>query len=111
MKILFTDCWVGCYQGEGSYEGGTCPDCLITNVPEDEDTDELFDIYLFCLCDGFNGHDKKNFETKVVKRTSKKRSPVQITSLNDLIDCSKEFIEIDYDDLIEWFDEYDEYED
>jgi hypothetical protein len=107
MKVLFTNCWVGCYQGEGSYEGGTCPDCLITNVPEDVDTDELFDMYLMCLCDGFNGHDKKEYTTKVVKRTSTK-TRTTLDCLNDLIDCDEEFIEIDFNNLIEWTDEYED---
>lgn len=104
MRILFTDCWVGCYQGGGSYEGGTCPDCLITNVPEDVDTDELFDIYLLCLCDGFNDHDKKDYTTKVVKRLPKKIF-VKITSLDEIVDCYEQSIEVDFDDLVDWFDE------
>ena len=106
MRILFTDCWVGCYQGEGSYEGGTCPDCLVTNVPEDVDTDELFDFYLTCLCCGFDGHDKKDYTTKMVKRLSQKRTPVKVTSLNRLENSNEEFIEVDFDDLIDWVEEY-----
>ena len=105
MNILFTDCWVGWYQGEGSYEGGTCPDCLITNVPEEVDTSELFSIYLMGLC-GVNEHDKIEYKTKVVKRTSKKRIPVKITSLDELYECTEEFIEIDFDDLVDWVEEY-----
>jgi hypothetical protein len=105
MNILFTDCWVGCYVGEGEYEGGTCPDCLITNVPEDVDTSELFEIYLMGLC-GFNEHDKIEYTTKEVKRLSKKRTPVKITSLSELYDSNEEFIEVDFNDLVDWIKEY-----
>lgn len=104
MKILFTDCWVGWDQGEGSYEGGGCPDCLVTNVPDDLDTDDIFDMYLLCLCNGLNDHDKKEFTTKVVKRMSKTLIPVKIDKVNDLIDCEEEFIEVDFNDLINWID-------
>lgn len=104
MKILFTDCWVGCYQGEDSYEGGTCPDLLVTNVPDEFDTDDIFDMYLLCLCDGFNEHDKKDYTSKIVKRMSKTLNPVKIDELTDLIDCNEEFIEVDFDDLINWID-------
>lgn len=103
MKVLFTGCWVGCYQGEGSYEGGTCPDCLVTNVPEGVNHDDVFDMYLMCLCNGFNEYDKVIKTTKVVKRTST-FSPTKIDSLNDLIDCDEEFIEVDFNDLINWID-------
>ena len=104
MKVLFTDCWVGCYQGEGSYEGGTCPDCLVTNVPDEVDTDDIFDMYLLCLCNGFNEHDKKNYITKLLKGTPRKKPFVEITSLNDLIDCNEESIKVDFNDLINWID-------
>jgi hypothetical protein len=57
MKVLFTDCWVGCYVGEGEYEGGCCPDILITNVPDDTEMSDLFDYYLMGLCEGFCDHD------------------------------------------------------
>jgi hypothetical protein len=105
MRILFTDCWVGCYQGEGSYEGGCCPDLLVTNVPDDFDSDdieEIFDMYLLCLCDGWNNHDKKIYTSKVVKRRSKTWKPVKITDGLDLIYCNEKFVEVDYNDLTNW---------
>lgn len=105
MKFLFTDCWVGCYVGEGEYEGGCCPDLLITNVPDDMNTEDIFDMYLRCLCNGFDGHDKKEYFTQVVKRRSKTWNPTKIDSLNDLINCSEEFIEVDFNDLTNWLDE------
>ena len=112
MKILFTKGWVGCYQGGGKYEGGCCPDLLVTNVPDDTETDdfeEIFDMYLWCLCDGFNNHDKKKYTSKIVKRKSKTWNPTKITDVNDLIYCNKEFVEVDYDDLVKWyFNEQDE---
>ena len=64
-KILFYDCWVGCYVGGGEYEGGTCPDVLITNVPDDLEGSNLFDYYLIGL-DGFCDYDKIEYKSKVV---------------------------------------------
>lgn len=104
-KVYFYDCWVGCYVGEGEYEGGTCPDVLITNVPENLDDSELFEYYLMGLCDGFCDHDKIEYQSKVVKRIPK-RVPVKITSLDELENCSLEFIEVDYNDLIDWIKVY-----
>lgn len=106
MNILFTDCWVGCYVGEGDYEGGTCPDLLLTNVPEGVEESDLFSYYLMGLCEGFCEHDKIEYKSKVVKRQSKTRIPNKITSLDDLNDCIEEFIEVDYNDLIDWIEEY-----
>lgn len=105
MKILFTDCWVGWDQGEGSYEGDCCPDLLITNVPENLEDSDVFDYYLMGLCSGVCDHDKIEYKSKVVKRRLK-RVPVKITSLKELEDCTEEFIEVDYDDLIDWIDKY-----
>lgn len=101
-KLLFTKCWVGCYVGDGEYEGGRCPDLLITNVPENLDDSDVFEYYLKGLCSGFCGHDKIEYTSKVVKRQSKTRVPVKITSLKELENCWKEFIELDYNDLEEW---------
>lgn len=106
MKILFTDCWVGWYVGDGNYEGGTCPDCLITNVSDNIDESDLFDLYLMCLCSGCNEHDQKDYTTKVVKRLPRGKTPIQITSLDELENCNEEFIKVDFNDLIEWVDEY-----
>jgi hypothetical protein len=106
MKVLFTDCWVGCYVGEGEYEGGCCPDILITGVPTFVDESDLFSYYLMGLCDGFCDHDKIEYKCKVVKRQSTKRVPVKITSKEELDDCNEEFIEVFYNDLIDWIDEY-----
>lgn len=105
MRVLFTDCWVGCYVGDGEYEGGCCPDILITNVPDDIDESDLFSYYLMGLCDGFCDHDKIEYKSKVVKRQPK-RVPVKLTSKDELDDCNEEFIEVDFDDLIDWIDEY-----
>lgn len=102
MKLLFTKCWVGCYVGDGEYEGGRCPDLLITNVPENLDDSDVFEYYLKGLCSGFSNHDKIEYKSKVVKRQSKTRVPVKITSLKELENCWKEFIELDYNDLEEW---------
>lgn len=100
-KILFTKCWVGCYVGGGEYEGGTCPDLLITNVPDNLEDSDVFEHYLMGLCSGFCGHDKIKYTSKVVKRRPK-RVPVKITSLKELENCYKEFIEVDHNDLEEW---------
>jgi hypothetical protein len=35
---------------------------------------------------------------------SKTLNPVKIDFLNDLIDCEEEFIEIDFNNLINWID-------
>ena len=105
-KVLFTDCWVGYYVGEGEYEGDTCPDVLITNVPDDTEKSDLFKYYLMGLCEGFCDHDKIEYKGRVVKRPLKTRVPVKITSRDELEDCYEEFIEVDYDDLMEWIDEY-----
>jgi hypothetical protein len=105
-KILFTDCWVGCYVGEGEYEGGCCPDLLVTSVPDDIEDSDLFDYYLMGLCSGFCGHDKIEYTSKVVKRRSKTRIPTKLTSRDELDDCNEEFIEVDFYDLIDWIDEY-----
>jgi hypothetical protein len=102
MKILFTDCWVGCYVGEGKYEGGCCPDLLITNVPDNLEDSDVFEYYLMGLCSGFCDHDKIEYTSKVIKRRPTKRVPVKITSLEELENCYKEFIELDYNDLEEW---------
>jgi hypothetical protein len=106
MKVLFTDCWVGCYVGEGEYEGGCCPDLLVTNVPEDVKECDLFSYYLMGLCSGFCDHDKIEYKSRVVKRQSKTRIPTKLTSRDELDDCNEEFIEIDFYDLIDWIDEY-----
>lgn len=106
MKLLFTDCWVGCYVGEGDYEGGCCPDVLITNVPENLDHSDVFDYYLMGLCSGFCDHDKIEYKSRVVKRQSKTRIPTKLTSRDELEDCYKDFIEVDFYDLIDWIDEY-----
>ena len=102
-KILFYDCWVGCYVGRGEYEGGTCPDILITNVPDDTEDSELFNYYLIGL-DGFCDYDKIEYKSKVVKRQSKTRIPIKITSRGELDNCNEKFIEVDFDDLIDWID-------
>jgi hypothetical protein len=102
MILLFTDCWVGCYVGEGEYEGGCCPDLLITNVPDNLEDSDVFDYYLMGLCSGFYDHDKIEYKSKVVKRRPTKRVPVKITSLEELENCYKEFIELDYNDLEDW---------
>jgi hypothetical protein len=102
MTLLFTDCWVGCYVGEGEYEGGCCPDLLITNVPDNLEDSDVFDYYLMGLCSGFCDHDKIEYKSKVVKRRPTKRVPVKITSLEELENCYKEFIELDYNDLEDW---------
>ena len=100
-KLLFTNCWVGCYVGGGEYEGGRCPDLLVTNVPDNLEDSDVFENYLMGLCDGFCGHDKIEYKSRVVKRRPK-RVPVKITSLKELEGCYKEFIELDYNDLEEW---------
>jgi hypothetical protein len=102
MKILFTNCWVGCYVGGGEYEGGCCPDLLITNVPDNLEDSDVFEYYLMGLYSGFCGHDKIKYKSKVVKRQSKTRVPVKLTSPKELENCHKEFIELDYNDLEEW---------
>jgi hypothetical protein len=104
-KILFTDCWVGCYVGEGCYEGGTCPDILITNVPEHIEENDLFDYYLLGLC-GFFDYDKIHYKTKVLKRSLRTRTPIKITSSDELEDNNEEFIEVDFNDLINWIGGY-----
>ena len=104
-KILFTECWAGCYVGEGEYEGDTCPDILITNVPDDTEDSDLFDYYLMGLCEGFCGHDKIEYKSKVVKGRLT-RTPTKLTSREELETCYEEFLEVDYDDLMEWIDEY-----
>ena len=105
-NILFTDCWVGCYVGCDEHEGGTCPDILITNVPDNTNDSDLFNYYLMGLCNGFCDHDKIEYKSKVVKGQSKTRIPIKITSRDELEDCYEEFIEVDYDDLINWIEEY-----
>ena len=35
-----------------------------------------------------------------------KRVPVKLTSKEELDDCIESFIEVDFDDLIDWIDEY-----
>lgn len=102
MKVLFTECWVGWYVGEGSYEGGCCPDLLVTGVPEFEDTSDLFDMYLYLLC-RCNDHDKKEFETKIIKRCSRTDKPIEITSKDMLEDCNESFVKVMYNDLVEWY--------
>jgi len=77
---------------------------LVTNVPDEVDTEDIFDMYLLCLCNGFDGHDKKEFNTKIVKRMSKTLTPIKIDDVNDLIDCEEEFIEVDFNNLINWID-------
>lgn len=106
MKVLFTNCWVGSYVGDDEYEGGCCPDCLVTNVPDDTDTDDLFSYYLMGLCEGFCDHDKIEYDSKIVKRQSKTRTPIKLTSPDELDDCTEEFIEVDYNDLVDWIDQY-----
>ena len=98
----FTKCWAGCYVGGGEYEGGCCPDVLITNVPDNIDDSDVFDYYLKGLCDGFSNHDKIKYKSKIVKRRSKTRIPVKLNSLKELMYCYKEYIELDYNDLEEW---------
>jgi hypothetical protein len=104
-KVRFTNCWVGCYVGDGEYEGGSCPDVLITNVPDHIEDSDLFNYYLRGLCDGFCEYDVIEYKSKVVKRQSKTRIPTKITSRDELEDCCKEFIEVDFDELIDWIDE------
>jgi hypothetical protein len=105
-KILFTKCWVGVYVGDDCYEGGTCPDVLITNVPDDTEDSDLFNYYLMGLCDGFCEYEVIKYKSRVVKRQSKTKIPTKITSLKELDNCNEEFIEVDFNDLIVWIDEY-----
>lgn len=100
MKVLFVDSWVGTYVGEGDYEGGTCPDILITNVPDDINTDHLFDMYLDVLCDGFHDYDEKDYEPEITDKDYPET--VVITSKDELVDCEEEFIQVDYNDLLKW---------
>lgn len=100
MNILFKNCWVGCYVGSGEYEGGTCPDILITNVPENEDIEGLFDKYLEVLCDT-SCQDKKEYDVRYSKL--KNKQPVIITTKDDLVDCSEDYIQVNYNDLISWY--------
>jgi hypothetical protein len=100
MRVLFTDCWVGCYVGEGEYEGGTCPDILITNVPENEDVEDLFDKYLDVLC-GTSCHDQKEYEVSYYSKRGKK--PLKLTNRDDLVGCCEEYVEVDYNDLLDWY--------
>jgi hypothetical protein len=74
-------------------------------VPDDTEDSDLFDYYLMGLCNGFCGHDKIEYESKVVKRRPT-RIPTKLTSRDELEDCYEQFIEVDYDDLIDWIDEY-----
>lgn len=106
MEIMFTKCWVGEYQGEGSYEGDTCPDVLITNVPEGITEEDLFSYYLMGLCHGYCDYDKIKYKSKVVKVRSTTKTPIKITSKYQLEDCYDSFIEVDYLDLLNWIDEY-----
>ena len=106
MEVLFYNCWVGCYVGDGEYEGGTCPDILITNVPEDEDIEGLFDKYLDVLC-GTSCQDEKEYE--VSYSTTGKKKPVKLTDRDELVDCFEEYVQVDYNDLLKWyFNEQDE---
>lgn len=105
MDIIFTDCWVGFYQGDDIYEGGPCPDVLITDVPTDISDPELFRYYLMSLCHGFCDHDKIEYKSrKVLKQLE--RVPVPISYRKDLENCTEEFIEVCYFDLMYWIDEY-----
>jgi hypothetical protein len=101
-KVRFTNCWVGCYVGDGEYEGGSCPDVLITNVPDHIEDSDLFNYYLMGLCDGFCEYEVIKYKSREVKRQSKTKIPTKITSLKELENCCKEFIEVDYNDLIDW---------
>jgi hypothetical protein len=101
-KIRFSNCWVGVYVGDDSYEGGTCPDVVITNVPDDTEDSDLFNYYLMGLCDGFCEYDVIKYKSRVVRRQSKTRIPTKITSRDELDGCIEEFIEVDYNDLINW---------
>ncbi len=101
-KIRFSNCWVGVYVGDDSYEGGTCPDVVITNVPDDTEDSDLFNYYLMGLCDGFCEYDVIKYKSRVVRRQSKTRIPTKITSHDELDGCIEEFIGVDYNDLINW---------
>ncbi len=106
MNILFEKCWVGVYVGDGQYEGGSCPDILVTNITEDDiDTDDLFDMYLELDC-GTSCQEEKIFKVKELKtKCRRKEKPVKITKREELSDCCKSFIEIDYTDLCNWYTE------
>ena len=82
-KLLFTNCWVGCYVGGGEYEGGRCPDLLVTNVPDNLEDSDVFENYLMGLCDGFCGHDKIEYKSRVVKRRPK-RAKYLLTGLSPM---------------------------
>ena len=98
----FTNCWVGSYVGGGEYEGGPCPDVLITNVNDNFEDSEVFDHYLMCYCDGFSNYDKIKYKSRIVTRRSKTRIPDKLNSLKELIHCDKEYIELDHNDLLDW---------
>lgn len=113
-NILFKNCWVGTDVGNGEYEGGSCPDILITNVPDnivtEEDLEDLFDTYLYVHI-GFDDYEEKEFDSKIL--TTKYRGsvkPTQITKQEDLKDCWESFIEVDYQDLRKWYFDEEDYE-
>ena len=107
MEILFTNCWVGDYQGEGSYEGNYCPDVLITNVPKGITRKDLFDYYLIGLNDGYYEYDKTKYKSKVITDSSTIEISSKITSKSQLKDCDSEsLIEVDYNELLNWIDDY-----
>ena len=98
----FTKCWVGSYVGDGEYVGEGCPDVLITNVHDNFDDSEVFDHFLMCYCDGFSNYDKIEYKSRIVERRSKTRIPVKLNSLKELINCDKDYIELDHNDLLDW---------
>ena len=103
-NILFKNCWVGTYVGDGNYEGGTCPDVLITNVIDSGVTEnDLFDYYLYLLI-GNNDQEKKEFDSKTLTTNYRGSvKPIQITKHDVLKDCWEPFIVVDYQDLYKWY--------
>lgn len=96
MKVTFKNCWVGTYVGDGNYEGGSCPDITITNVPNSKDLDELYDEYINVLTDDTIDYGEDEKEYDITKSYIRGKKPVKITKRHEIIECTEPYIEIDF---------------
>lgn len=101
MTVTFKNCWIGTYVGDGCYEGGSCPDITITNVPESKDLDELFTEYINVYVDEITHLDEDEKEYDITKSYIRGKKPVKITKRCEIIDCIEPYIEIDFNFLMD----------
>jgi hypothetical protein len=101
-NILLKNCWVGSYVGDGNYEGGSCPDILITEVPEDVSEKSLVEMYIMVQC-GDTDYDKISYDIKEYKTQPKNVNPVVLPHKHLVREYKADLISVSYENLHKWY--------